>query len=172
MELEKKSIKERKFNIKLYEKIFNITKKPEKILDLGCGLNPLYFPYKYIYYIATDVDKGILKKVKKHFRKNKIKGEVFYLDITDLDEIKKLNEVDVVFIFKVFDIFKKNKKLATDVIRNLKTNFIVVSFAIKTTYGKIMKKPKRKWFENILKKLGYSFKVLKFYNEMFYIIEK
>ncbi len=172
MRLEKKSVKERRFNKKLYEKIFKITSKPDKILDLGCGLSPLYFPYNDIYYIATDINNNILKKVKKYFKKNKIKNNVFYLDINDLDEIKKIEDVDVVFSFKVFDIFKRNKKLAIEVIRNLKTKFIVVSFATKTSYGKKMKNPKRKWFENILKKLDYEYTTIKFYNEIFYVVKK
>ena len=167
------SIVERKeYNRELYEKIFNITNKPRKILDIGCGLNPLYFPYKDIYYLASDINKDVLKKIKKYFRKNKIKGEVFYLDIKDLDEIKNLNEVDIVFIFKVLDLLKNNKKAVVEIIKNLKTKFIVVSFATKTVYGKRMKNPKRKWFEIVLKKLNYKFKILRFYNEVFYVIKR
>ncbi len=40
----------------IYEKIFAITGKPKSILDLGCGLNPVSFPYmglKDVQYYAT-----------------------------------------------------------------------------------------------------------------------
>ncbi|MBI2499730.1 methyltransferase domain-containing protein [Candidatus Woesearchaeota archaeon] len=173
MVFEDRSIIERKeYNKELYTKIFNITKKPKKILDFGCGLNPLYFPYKDIYYIATDINKNILKKVKKHFKKSNIKGEVFYLDIKDFNEIKKLNKVDVVFIFKVLDLLKKDKLTTLGIIKNLKTKFVVVSFPTKTVYGKRMNYPKRKWFDNILNKLKYKYEIIRFFNEIFYIIRK
>ena len=165
-------IERREYNKELYKKIFNITNKPKKILDLGCGLNPIYFPYKDIYYIATDTSQEVLKKVKKYFKKNKINGEVFYLDIKDLNEIKKLNKVDIVFIFKVLDLLKKDKTLVTNIIKNIKTNFLVVSFPTKTVYGKRMNYPKRKWFENILNKLRYGYEIIRFFNEIFYVIKK
>ncbi|MEK6952168.1 MAG: methyltransferase domain-containing protein [Nanoarchaeota archaeon] len=172
MTLEDLSVNERKeYNKEVYEKIFNITKKPEKILDLGCGLNPLYFPYKDIYYVATDTNQIVLKKIKKHFKKNKIKGEIFYLDIKDLNEIKKLNKVGIVFIFKVLDLLKKDKPTIIEIIKNLKTNFIVVSFATKTVYGKRMNYPRRKWFENIISP-KYKYEIIRFFNETFYVIKK
>jgi len=171
--LEKKAIKERaEFNKEVYEKIFSLTKKPKKILDLGCGLNPLNFPYKDIEYLATDIDKGILKKVKKYFKKNKIKGNVFYLDLNNIENLKKVKKVEMVFLFKVLDIFNRKKKIIAEILKSLKTKWIIISFATKTISGKKMRNPKRKWFENILRKLAYKYTTLRFYNEIFYIVKK
>ena len=172
MKLKEKSIQERKeFSKELYEKIFSITGKPKKILDLGCGLNPLNFLYKNIYYLACDVDNEALKRVKKYFKKNKIKGEVFYFDVKQ-DDVNGLDKVDVVFSFKVFDIFNRNKKKALEVLKDIKSKYIVVSFATKTARGKRMNNPKRKWFEDLLLKLSYDYDIIRYYNEMFYVVKK
>ena len=164
---EKEAIKERsEFNKELYEKIFRITGKPEKILDLGCGLNPLNFPYKDVYYMAIDVNKEVLKKVKKHFRKNKITGEVIFSDINDISKLERLKKVDIALIFKVFDGF--DKKNIKKIMKKIKTRYFVISFATRTITGKRMRNPKRGWFEKMFKIDG----KIRFYNEVFYIMRK
>lgn len=163
----KEAINERKeFNKELYAKIFSITKKPKSILDLGCGLNPVYFPYKDIYYIASDIDKKSLKKVKKHFKKTKINGDLFHLDLNHSNKLKTLKKVDLTLIFKVLDNF--NKSTIKEIIKNTKTNYFIISFPTKTISGKRMNQPKRKWFESLFK----THKKLRFHNEVFYIIKK
>ncbi len=167
---EKEAIKERReFNKEVYEKIFCITGKPKKILDLGCGLNPLSFPYKEISYSACDVNLNTLKKVKKHFKKNNVNGKIFYLDLKDFN-IK--DKFDLVFIFKVLDIFNKRKKIIEDLFKKINAKYLIVSFSTRTIEGKRMNNPKRKWFENILKKLNLKYKNLRYFNEIFYIIKK
>jgi len=161
---EKEAIRERReFNKELYKKIFKITKKPKKILDLGCGLNPVYFPYKNIEYIAVDTNKEAIKKVKKHFKKNKIPGKALNLNLKD-PSIKKIKS-DIVFLFKVLDEIPR-KSVKT--LLNLKTNWFVISFPTRSITGKRMNKPRRKWFENLAK----IHKIIRFHNEIFYIIKK
>jgi len=163
---EKEAIHERQeFNKELYKKIFKITKKPKKILDLGCGLNPIYFPYKNIEYIAVDTNKQALKKVKKHFKKNKISGKVLNLNITS-PSIKKIKDIDIVFSFKVLDALPR--KSVKNLLQNIQTKWFIVSFPTRTVSGKRMQKPRRKWFESISK----IHKIIRFHNEIFYIIKK
>jgi len=168
--LEKHAVKERiEFNKELYKKIFSITGKPKKILDLGCGLNPIYFPFKDIYYVAIDINKKVLKKVKNYFRKNKIKGEVFNLDIRD-KLLKNIKNVDLILAFKVTDCIKKNE--LNDIIKNMETKWFVVSVPTRTVSGRRMNKPRRRGFEKILNSLNYKYDIVRFYNELFYIIKK
>ncbi len=163
----KEAVHERKgFNKELYEKIFSLTKKPKTILDLGCGLNPLYFPYKDVAYLASDIDKEALKKVKKHFKKHKIKGEVFYLDLNDASELKSI-KTDITLIFKVLDNFKK--QTIKEILKKLNTKYVVISFATKTISGKRMNLPKRDWFEKMIK--DYQYEKIRFFNEIFYVIK-
>ena len=165
---EKEAVKERReFNRKLYSKLFKITKKPKKILDIGCGINPIYFPYRDIYYYALDPNEKTLKILKKHFRKNK--GKAIYWDLEE--EIPKY-KADIVFLFKVLDYFSKKKKFVKELISKLNSNWIIVSFPTRTVSGRRMKKPKRKWFENLIKELDFEVEIVRFYNEIFYVVKK
>ncbi len=165
----KEAIKERKeFNNELYNKIFKITKKPGIILDLGCGLNPLSFPYKDIAYLASDIDVEAMRKVKKHFKKNKIRGEVFYFDLNNTKELKKIKKVDIALMFKVLDDL--DKKTIKEALNNIKTKYFVVSFATRTISGKRMNSPKRTWFEKLIKSKICN--KIRYFNEVFYVIKK
>lgn len=163
----RKAVKERReFNKELYRKIFEITKTPKKVLDLGCGLNPLYFPVKDVRYFASDIDEEALMRVNRHFRKNKIKGKVFYLDLNDFEDFDEIERVDITLIFKVLDGF--NRDVIKEILGRIKTDYFVISFATRTIRGERMNFPKREWFEKLIKK--YEYKKLRFYNEVFYVI--
>ncbi len=164
--LEKVAIRERREFVKeLYKKIFEITKKPKKVLDLGCGLNPIYFPLKDITYIACDKEKITLKHVNRHFKKNKIRGEIINKDIRDA-ALYKIKKIDITIAFKVFDYLKKEE--VKKILRKINTKWIVISFPTRTIMGKRMNNPKRKWLEKMVK----IHKILRFHNEVFYIIKK
>lgn len=164
------SIKERnKIYPSLYKKIFKITGKPKKILDLGCGSNPLKFKEKGIYYVACDINKDICKKVKEYLDKQKIKNKVICKDLLKVNE-----KADVCFLFKVLDVLDRGKghKVSENLIKKLKCKHIVVSFPTKTLSKKQMRHPYRGWIERMLNRIGYKFKILKFENEIFYVIKK
>lgn len=165
------STKERyEFYNEIYDKIFAIAGKPNTVLDLGCGLNPLSFPNKETIYYACDINKDNLKLVKKYFEKNKIRGKVFLCDLT---QSLNLPKTDVCFLFKVLDIIEtKGHKLAEKIITQLSCKYVVVSFATKTLSGKKMNNPKRIWFEKMLGRLNLKWNKFEVENEMFYIVEK
>src|SRR3989344_1274288 len=50
--------------------------------------------------------------------------------------------------------------------------YLIVSFASVTTKNRGMNYPRRGWFEQMLKRLGYKFNKLEFVNEIFYVIKK
>ena len=97
----------REFRKELYTKIFTITGKPKKILDLGCGLHPIDFPYHNIEYIAIDRDSEAIRKVKKYFKKYKIVGKAEAKNIMQLSEEEYEEEVDITFLLKVLDKIEK-----------------------------------------------------------------
>ena len=164
--LEKEAIRERiEFNKEFYSKLFTIINKPKKVLDLGCGLNPLYFPHKKIKYIAVDKNKKTLKQVKRYFKKNKINGEVICCDIKDVD-FQNIKNIDLVLALKIFDSVEKI--IVKKLLYLIHTKWLVVSFPTRTISGKRMNKPRRKWFESMVK----IEKILRFHNEIFYIIKK
>ena len=163
----KEAVHERKeFNKELYEKIFAITRKPKKILDLGCGLHPIHFPFNDINYLAADIDQEALKKVKKHFKKNNLKGKVLFLDLNNAEELKNLEEVDITFIFKVLDSFKR--QTIKIILQNTNTKYFIISFPTRTISGARTTNPKRVWFEKLVK----NYEKIRYFNEIFYVIKR
>jgi 16S rRNA (guanine(1405)-N(7))-methyltransferase len=164
----------------LYQEIFSITRKPKTIVDLGCGLNPISFPYMNltsVNYHAYDIDESDINFLNEFFKIEKIiiQGNAEILDINNESSINKIPNSDIVFLFKIIDIIDiNNHKPSEELIKSLikKTKFIVASFAIKTIAGNQMNFPKRKWFELMLNRLGIEFHIIKKRNEIYYILHQ
>ncbi len=158
----------------VYGEIFKITGKPEVILDLGCGLNPLayrYMPVKISRYIASDIDKGSLEFIQQFFNILGIDGRTVVLDLQNEADIQKLAfiDCDICFMFKLLEI---DKRIAEEIVSAVSAKFIAASFSTVSVTGKIMSSPGREWFEKMLKRLKYKFSAFKTENEIFYIIKK
>ena len=164
----------------LYRNIFKITGKPKKIIDLGCGLNPISYPYIGItdlIYKAYDIDKDDCKFLNHYFNLmksyTKLKGIADVNDLSSLKEIKKLPRADICFMFKFLDVIEsKGHKLSEQIIKTLNCKHLVISFPTKTVSGKKMKHPYRGWIEKMLERIDLEFEKLTTDNEIFYIIKK
>lgn len=160
----------------IYQKIFSITGKPNTILDLGCGMNPVSIPYmklKRVKYYASELNKQDCKFLEKYFQIMKIKGKAFAIDLKKPNLLKKLPQVHICFLFKILDtIEKKGHKLAEEIIKKIKAKWIIASFATHKLGGKPMKHPYRVWLEKMLERIGYEYKIIKERNEIFYAIKK
>lgn len=145
--------------------------KPQSILDLGCGINPVALAKPGVKYFASDINESDLNVVKSFFEKNKIVGEVF---VYDLSKYKRdLPSADLCLLFKVLDQIKKSNSSAIKLlIQTINCKNILVSFSTKKLSGKPMNNPKRFWFEKIINSLNYKYQIFKFENEIFYLIEK
>ena len=166
----------------IYKNIFNITCKPKSIIDLGCGLNPLSFPFmhlKYLDYYCYDIDEEDIKFLNEYFNIMKSKGlngKAQILNVQDFEKISKLlPTVDIIFLWKIIDLIDiDNHKTSEELIKILmdKSKFLVASFATKTITRKPMNFPKIKWFELMLNRIGLSFETFSINNEIFYVIKE
>ena len=160
----------------VYESIFDITGKPDKILDLACGLNPLSFPWmhlKKVFYYAYELTEDDSKFIQDYFDSMKnysgLKGKALAMDLLNLE---KLPKVDVCFLFKVLDSLEDIKKNYSEMLlKKIPADFIVVSFPTMSIGGKNRIK-QRGWFFRLLRKLNYSAKTFEIENEIFYVIKK
>jgi 16S rRNA (guanine(1405)-N(7))-methyltransferase len=166
---------------KIYSEIFNITGKPKSILDLGCGLNPLSFPYmnlNQLIYHAYDIDEqdiGFLNKYFKLMKSQGLNGKAEILNVRDFSKISKLPSADIIFLWKIIDLIDiNNHKPSEELIKILipKSKFLVASFATRTITKKFMKFPNRKWFELMLTRIGLKYKTFSIKNEVFYVVWK
>ena len=160
----------------LYKKIWEITSVPKTIIDLGCGMNPFSFKYMHlgkVEYLASDISRTDCDFIQKYFDAElRIKGKTMVIDVLKSD-LKKLPKSDVCFLFKLLDpALVKNRKTAERIIEDVPAKWIIASFSTKTIGARKMKDADRNWILNMCKRKGYLVKVLKFENEIFYVIQK
>ena len=140
------------------------------ILELGCGLNPLALADKDLIYHASDINEKELEIIKRFFKKNKVKGNVF---VYDLRKIKRdLPSADICLIFKVLDLLPSRKKTTEEIFDKINSKYFLISFSTRKLSGKKMNRPTRIWFEKILEKKNLKYEKIIFTNEIFYLIAK
>ncbi|PIN74837.1 hypothetical protein COV17_04595 [Candidatus Woesearchaeota archaeon CG10_big_fil_rev_8_21_14_0_10_36_11] len=163
----------------LYEKIFALTKKPKIIIDLGSGINPFSIPYmklQNVNYYAYDISQEEIDSLNTFFTflhaKNKnFKGNAEILDIL---HFAKLPKADICFLFKMTDVLDRGKghKTTEEMVLRIPAKYIVISFATRTMSGKKMTAPRRNWMEWMCTRLGFTYAILEFPNEIFYVVKK
>ena len=107
--------------------------------------------------------KNLLKRVIESTPKKEVTDERF-----------KIPKADVCFMFKLIDPLERGKghKLSEEIIKNLKSKYIIASFASKTISHKPMKYPYRGWIERMLDRLQYKWEKINTASEVYYIIQK
>ena len=109
--------------------------------------------------------------VKIHFEKNNIKGDTFVHDLKNTSE--PLPKAELIILFKVIDIIDDKKHhLSEKIITSFKSKYILISFATKKISGKHMRFPRRIWFEKMIKRLNFKYRVFETQNEVFYLLEE
>ena len=167
----------------IYKKIFENIGKPNKIIDLGGGLNAFSlvfskFDLKNLEYYSYDINERDSELVNRFLKLEKIGGKAEILDLSRIENYNRLEKAEVCFMFKFIDTIERDKKghkFAEEIIKfilNNKTRFIVASFSTRTLGGKNMNFPYKGWIERMLERNKMNFDILKFENEIFYIISK
>jgi len=176
-----RSTKERLPHYKeIYQKIFAVTGKPGVILDLGCGMNPLSYPFMKTdaEYYASELNEADCDFLDKCFKKMGIKGKATPLDLVEAAKNPELlaafPKADVCFLFKVLDEIerKKGRKTSEALIKAINADWLVISFSARTLSGGPMRKPYRRWLEKMLTRLDFEYKIIKEGNEIFYVVRK
>ena len=167
------SSKERqKLYSRLYSQLFTFTGKPSRLLDLGCGLNPLSYSSLGCqpFYIAVEYTSFACRAVRDFFAQHSIPGEVLQRDLRKLPE---LPAADVCFCFKLFDVLEKSgHKFAEALLEKIPCPWVIVSFATVTAHKHPMRHPYRGWLQRLCDRKGYDLvAILPFANEVFYILK-
>jgi len=160
-----------KERISFYENISSIVKEinPRSIIDIACGLNPIALASKDVEYTAIDINQEEIDILNDFFASEKIKGKALCLDATKLS-FPSLH-ADLCLIFKFLDFISDSNRVAEDMLKSIDSKYFLVSFATKSLSGK-RRVSKRIWFERIVHKLGFSFKIYEYENEIFYLVKK
>lgn len=160
----------------LYSELFRITGRPHRLLDLGCGLNPLSFPWMHLpdmEYTAVELSKEDTAFINQYFKLEHIFGKAIALNlIKDHAQLRKLS-ADVCFMFKLLDSLEAVEKgISERLVGSIDAKYLVVSFSTRTISGKGMRAARRAWFDRMLERLDFRFELLEYNNEIFYVLSK
>lgn len=168
----------------IYPSIYQEIKKlkPKRILDLGCGLNPVSLSLSNWQgeYFAYDINQEEISFLQNFFpvlkSVTRINGHATYFNLLETEKIPSLPKADLCLIFKVTDVLEQKKykkhKITEELIQKLPCRFILLSFSTKTLSGKPMTAPERNWLKWLLERLKYQYQILKYPSEIFYLIDK
>ena len=169
----------------VYRSIWRFTGKPHSIIDLGCGLNPLSFPFmglnKVDYYASelNTIDVNFLNAYFDIMEVFGLNGKAIQQDLSGLSAsealFKTFPKSDVAFMFKLLDSLKvprKSKKLDEMVIDRVPARWVIVSFPTKTIGSRSMSVTQRGWVEKLCQRKGWKCSHIKVGDEIFYIIKK
>lgn len=160
----------------LYKELFSITGKPNSILDLGCGFNPL--SYKYMGLDKVDYHAYDISQADLEFLKTKLadeKGLKLITKISNLLVEQDFPATNVCFMFKLLNHIdlsnhhKESERLLTLV----KSKWIIISFPLVTVSGKPINFKQNNWLKLMVERNGWRF-VKRFVlgNEEFFVVEK
>lgn len=118
--------------------VFKKCKNVKSILDLGCGLNPLYIPFvpelQNKKYVAVDVNNNTTSLLNKFFEVRKIDGTALTCDILSSVPSEKF---DMAFLFKIVPLIEgQRKNYLSEILKSINASFIVVTFPTKTVSGR------------------------------------
>lgn len=162
------------FYDEVWHRIFEITGKPGTILDIGCGLNPISCPETGAKYVGVDIDRNVCLIVSRYFDIVGIDGECRVVDARALKAIAALPQSDLALVFKLLDLIDaaKGHYVSEALIKAIPARWVVVSFPTLKIGGKPMRVPRRAWFEQMLKRIGWAYKTFSIPNEIFYVVNK
>lgn len=160
----------------VYQKIFQITGRPQRIVDLACGLNPISYPYLdcRVKYLACDLADEDLKFVDAYFKAKGIEGATLRVDLIKDDVSGITKDSDICFLFKTLDTLEAAKRnISRELLKQIGSRFMAISFATRSIGGgKAIRKERRAWFEKLLARNHWSFEVFELPNEVFYIVKR
>ena len=161
----------------VYHDLFAITGRPRKIFDLGCGFNGISLFYSHLtdlVYTGCEFNQKDVDLLNQYFRAIKkistIDGKAVKIDLIKHPEAVAQHSADVVFVFKIFDLFPS--AVVETILKNLQCTWIIASFPIKNLNRRLMHAPRRAGFQKMMRRLGYTYKTLTYDTELFYIFEQ
>ena len=116
----------------LYARIFDVTGIPETLLDLACGINPVYFIGKYpgMQVTGADISGQSVNIITR------CGGRALHNDLLCADSVPA-ERFDVALLFKILPLLDRQRSgAATDVLNRINAGHIVCSFPTRTMGGR------------------------------------
>lgn len=159
-----------------YQRIFEITGQPKIITDLACAFHPFCFPWmklpQDIQYNAYDINKNFVELINFYFELEGIQPLAQWRDIYSNPPEQ---HADVAFLFKMYHCLDHRKKgSGLEIIRNTKSDWMVISFPLQNLRGAkmIMYDRYSQPIEQLVESEQWSMQRLEFENEWLVLINK
>ena len=116
----------------LYDRIFEVTGMPKKLLDLACGMNPVYFRGRYPDMQATGVDiSGQSVNIIALCGGNAKHGDLLCANAIPSDRY------DIALLFKILPLLDRQRSgAAMDAMNAVNARHLVISFPTRTLGGR------------------------------------
>ena len=141
-----------------YGGIWAITGVPTRVLDIGCGLNPLTLPWMGLApdatYLASDVDRRPLATVASFLE---LVGQPHAVEVRDVVEGPPVEEADVGLLLKlVTTLDRQVPESAARLLATLRVRHAVVSFPKQSLggHGRGMERTYRKRLDRLVADAG------------------
>lgn len=159
---------------KYYKKIFNITGRPKKILEYGCGVNALSYPWMGddIEYCGYDVDRELIDFINIVLAECELgRARVKLGDVFE----EKFELADIYLLLKVLVLFERQQKNYTlSLLEKIPARHVVVSFPTKSISGRDrgMKKYYQNMFYELVSEKKWQVSEIVFDNEIVFVVNK
>lgn len=154
----------------LYRRIFEVTGKPERILDLACGINPVYFLAKFPQMKVTGVDiSGQSVNIITICGGRALHGDLL------CEGAVPPERYDVALLFKILPLLDRQREgSAMAVLNAVNAKYIVVSFPTRTLGGRNvgMEDNYSRWMEAHMPENREIASRFTTDNELFYILKE
>nr|AMP53140.1 ArmA_Rmt [uncultured bacterium] len=118
----------------LYARIFEVTGPPDVILDLACGLNPVYLLHRFdCDVVGVDISKSCVELIDEDALENSrgVWGDLLCENAIPAERFH------IALLFKILPLLERQKAgSAMDVMRRIDAEYLVVSFPTRTLGGR------------------------------------
>ena len=120
----------------LYTRVFDITGRPRSVLDLACGVNPLYLAARGIPTVGVDISGSAVEAVNRFHDVYGMPARATCADVLCPGAIPA-ERFDAALLFKLLPLLERQRTgAATDVMRAVNAGYLVVSFPTRTLGGR------------------------------------
>ena len=154
----------------LYGRIFEFTGVPETLLDLACGMNPLYLAFRYpgIRVHCEDISGQCINVIQAYTPNTEALTGDLLSNVPD-------GRYDVALLFKVLPLLDRQQSGAADRVLNaVNAKFIVCSFPTRTLGGRNvgMEGNYSAWMEAHIPENYAVYEKITTTNELYYILKE
>ena len=120
----------------LYDKIFAVAGRPERILDLACGLNPIYLAARGFDVAGVDIQHPAVELVCRMGEAHGLPARADCRDLLMPDTVPR-ERFDLALAFKLLPLLEAQRAgAAAEVLAAVDAPFVAVSFPTRTLTGR------------------------------------